>query len=157
MKKTLVIGVGNTLLSDEGVGVAVAKALMDEELPAGVQVMDAGCALCDMLIGLDEFDQVIIVDAVRGGGNPGDIYRFDSTVLADRSSAPHCSASLHEIGLLESIAMAEIAGTEVPPITIIGVEPLKLELSTELSNLVKSKIPNIVEVVRREIAGVPKE
>ncbi len=156
MQRTLIIGVGNTLLSDEGVGVAVAKELMNEKLPAGVHVMDAGCALLNVLIDLDEFDKVIIVDAVSGGGKPGDIYRFDSSALADKASAPRCSASLHEIGILESIAMAEISGAKVPPITIIGVEPAKLELGTELSDQLKSKIPDIVRILKNELAETPE-
>jgi hydrogenase maturation protease len=157
VKKTLIIGVGNTLMSDEGVGVAVAKALMNENLPAGVQVVDAGCALLNVLMDLEGFDRVVIIDAAAGGGRPGNIYRFDSSVLADKTAAPRCLTSLHEIGVPESIAMAEISGSEIPPVTIIGVEPSSLELGTELSGPIKSKIPDIVQAVKNELVETAGE
>ena len=152
MKRILVLGIGNMLMSDEGVGVAVVKKLMSEDLPPGVEVMDAGCALCDTLIGLAEFDRLIIIDAVQGGGSPGCIYRFGEEVLAGKDQTPGCTVTLHEIGLLESIAMVDVSGIRVPPITIIGVEPLRLELGTELSDIIKSKVPEIVKLVKSELA-----
>jgi hydrogenase maturation protease len=150
MPRTMIIGVGNILLSDEGVGVAAARALMKEKLPAGVEVMDAGCALCDVIMGLDGFDRLIIVDAVRGGGDPGDIYRLDPDSLADGSPARR-PLSLHETGVLESIAMARLAGTRLPPITIIGVEPHTIEPGTQLSEHLSSRMPDILKAVRNEL------
>ncbi len=156
MNKVLVIGVGNILVSDEGVGVAVVRKLMDEKLPAGVEVIDAGCALADTLIHFEGISKAIIIDAVKGGGNPGDIYRFDIDALKGKTKRPGFSASLHDIGLQESIGLAELSGWEPPEIIIIGVEPEKLELGMEMSDTIKAKVPAIIDVVLGEI-GRPTE
>jgi hydrogenase maturation protease len=149
--RTLVVGVGNTLLSDEGVGVVIAKKLMDEKLPAGVEVYDAGCALSDVLIGFDEVEQVIIIDAVRGSGKPGDVYRIDLDELEGCGGRSSYATSLHEIGVLESIGMAKLAGLRAAKITIIGIEPEKLEVGDELSDTIKSKLPAIMSLVCNKI------
>jgi hydrogenase maturation protease len=149
--RTLVVGVGNTLLSDEGVGVVISKKLMEEKLPAGVEIYDAGCALSDVLIRFDKVEQVIIIDAVQGCGKPGDVYCFDLNELKGHGNSTCCAASLHEIGVLESVEMAELAGWNAGSITIIGIEPEKLEVGDELSDTIKSKLPAIMSFVRNEI------
>ncbi len=151
MSKLLVVGVGNILLSDEGVGVVVAKELIKEQLPTGVEVIDAGCSLADALLNFEGLERVIIIDAVRGSGQPGDVYMFDASVLKKDGISPKCSASLHEIGIAESIALAELSGWEAPEITVIGVEPEKLDLNIGLSDTINSKLEGIISLVREEI------
>ena len=149
--RTLVVGVGNTLLSDEGVGVVICKKLMEEKQPAGVEVYDAGVALSDVLIRFDKVERLIIIDAVQGCGNPGDVYCLDLNELKGQGHNSCCAASLHEIGVLEAIELAELAGWRATNITIIGIEPEKLEAGMELSDTIKSKVPAIMSFIRTEI------
>lgn len=150
--KVLIIGTGNELMSDEGVGVAVARALMKEELPAGVQIVDAGCAPLDVLAGAGDYRRLIIVDAVRAGGAPGDVYRIEWGEMKDAVKKRWSFTSAHGIDLPASIAMTELAGTTLPPITIIGVEPGKVEFGADLSDVLKLRLPRIVDLVKGELA-----
>ena len=150
-KDILIVGVGNLLLCDEGVGVAVIKELAKENLPAGTRLVDAGCALADVLCDIDDVERVIVIDAVRGGAAPGTLYKLDAGLLEGRQPAFSCATSLHQIGLRESLAIAKLSGARIPPITIIGVEPQNIEPGTELSDTVKKKIPEIVSLVKSEL------
>jgi hydrogenase maturation protease len=150
-KDILIVGVGNLLLCDEGVGVAVIRRLAKESLPPGTRLVDAGCALADALSNLTDVGKVIVIDAVRGGSAPGTIYKFDATLLEGEKTTPFCDTSLHEIGLRESLAIAKLSGERIPPITIIGIEPETIEPGIELSDTLKKKIPEIVSLVKSEL------
>ena len=82
MMNTLILGLGNLLLSDEGVGVHVARALAERELPPGVSVVEAGTAFLDVLSDIEKADRILLIDAMEGGGAPGSVYRvpFDQCV-----------------------------------------------------------------------------
>jgi hydrogenase maturation protease len=150
-KDILIVGVGNLLLSDEGVGVAVIRELAKESLPPETKLVDAGCALADILSNLTDVKKVIVIDAVRGGGAPGTIYKFDAKLLEGKRSTPFYFTSLHQIGVRESLAIAKLSGERIPPITIIGIEPETIEPGIELSDTLKKKIPEVVNVIKSEL------
>jgi hydrogenase maturation protease len=150
-KDILIVGVGNILLSDEGVGVAVIRELQKENLPPGIKLVDAGCALADILCRFTDVKRVIVIDAVRGGGAPGTIYKFDAKLLEDKQPVHLCATSLHQIGVRESLAIAKLSGVRIPPIIIIGIEPQNIKPGIELSETVKKKIPEIVNLVKNEL------
>lgn len=75
--KTVILGVGNVLLSDEGIGVHVANELSTMELPPGVSVVEGGTDGFRLLNIITETDRLIVIDAVKGGAAPGSIYRFN--------------------------------------------------------------------------------
>lgn len=148
-KNIVVIGVGNLLLSDEGVGVHVANRLMEMDLPAGVKVVEGGTDGFRLMNVVTEADRLIVVDAVKGGGAPGSIYRFD---IKDAPTCPDVyKTSVHQIGILEVIHLSELVG-KTPETTIIGVEPKSLDMGMELSPEVQAKIPKIVELVLDEVS-----
>jgi hydrogenase maturation protease len=143
-----VLGVGNLLLSDEGVGVHVAKKLMEMELPPGVQAVEGGTDGFRLMNVVTEADRLIIVDAVKGGEAPGSIYRFD---IKDAPTYPDVyKTSVHQIGILEVVHLSELVG-KTPETVIIGVEPASLEMGMELSTEVAAKLPRIIELVFEEI------
>ncbi len=147
-KRVIVLGVGNLLLSDEGVGVHVAKKLMEMELPPGVQVVEGGTDGFRLMNVVTEADRLIIVDAVKGGEAPGSIYRFD---IKDAPTYPDAyKTSVHQIGILEVVHLSELVG-KTPETTIIGVEPRSLDLGMELSPEVEATLPRIIEIVFQEI------
>lgn len=147
-QKIVILGVGNLLLSDEGVGVHVAHELMKLDLPPEVSVVEGGTDGFRLLNVITEADRVIVIDAVRSGADPGSIYRFD--VKDVRNVPPGFMTSVHQVGILEVIELSELIG-KTPRTTVIGVEPKSLEMSMELSPEVKEKIPRIIELVLEEV------
>jgi hydrogenase maturation protease len=147
-KRIVVLGVGNLLLSDEGVGVHVAHKLMEMDLPAGVEVIEGGTQGFRLMNVVTEADRLVVVDAVKGGAPPGSIYRFD---IKDAPSYPGAyKTSVHQIGILEVIHLSELVG-RIPETTIIGVEPKSLAMGMELSPEVAKKLPKVIEMVLEEV------
>jgi hydrogenase maturation protease len=147
-KRVIVLGVGNLLLSDEGVGVHVAKKLMETELPPRVQVVEGGTDGFRLMNVVTGADRLIIVDAVKGGEAPGSIYRFD---IKDAPTYPDVyKTSVHQIGILEVVHLSELVG-KPPETVIIGVEPKSLDMGMELSPEVEAKLPRIIELVFEEV------
>ncbi len=145
--RTLILGIGNLLLCDEGVGVHVARVLQQEGLPENVVILDVGTAFLEALPEIERADRIIIVDAMQADHAPGTIYRvpFEDCVK------PDCIASLHGFDLSRVIYLA---GRETPPETVvIGVEPARIEWGTELSPKILEMVPSIVETLKKEIDG----
>jgi len=149
-KRIVILGVGNLLLSDEGIGVHVANKLMEMELPPNVTVYEGGTDGFRLMNLVSEADRLIVVDAVKGGGEPASIYRFD---IEDAPSYPDkYKTSVHQIGILEVIHFSEFVGKEnTPETTIIGVEPKSLAMAMKLSPEVAAKVPRVIELVMEEV------
>ena len=151
-KRVVVLGVGNILFRDEGIGVHVIEMLGEIAAPEGVQleVVDGGTSP-DVCLDFQGVDKLIAVDAARGGGEPGAIYRF-------RPDDLECEAggiiSTHQAGLLQSLKLLEYLGREPREVVIFGVEPRDISSGLELSDDVKRKIPEIVELIQAEIKKV---
>jgi hydrogenase maturation protease len=143
--KTLVLGIGNLLLGDEGVGVHVAHALRLEQLPPDVVVLEVGTAFLEALPAIEQAGRIIIVDAMQADHPPGTIYRvpFDDCVK------PECIASLHGFDLSRVLFLAGRASP--PEVVVIGVEPARIAWGVEPSPEIRAAIPAIVEAVKTEI------
>lgn len=146
--KIVILGLGNLLLSDEGVGVHVANELMKMDLPPEVSIVEGGTDGFRLINTITEADRLIVIDAVRGGAEPGSIYRFDINEV--QSCPTGFKTSVHQIGILEVINLSGLIG-KTPQTTIIGVEPKSLEMDMELSPEVKAKIPRIIELILEEL------
>lgn len=146
--KILILGVGNLLLSDEGIGVHVANELMKMELPPNVTVIEGGTDGFRLLNFITETDRLIVIDAVKGGAAPGSIYRFHIDEV--RKCPSGFKTSVHQIGVLEAIDLSGLIG-KTPHTTVIGVEPKSLEMGMELSAEVKARIPRIIELISDEL------
>jgi hydrogenase maturation protease len=148
-KPILVLGVGNLLLKDEGVGVHVARKLMDMDPPAHVEVVYGGTAGFDLLDEIEGRKKVVVVDTVKGGGPPGTIYRMTTE---DIEEAPKSRLSLHDIDMTDLLKLADLFEIEKPEIVIIGIEPKDMEsASLELSPEIEAKVPRLIELVMEEI------
>jgi len=147
-QKIVILGVGNLLLSDEGVGVHVANELMKMELPPNISVVEGGTDGFRLLNVITEADRLIVIDAVKGGAAPGSIYRFDIDEVKNVPSG--FKTSVHQIGILEVIDLSGLIG-KTPYTTVIGIEPKSLEMSMELSMEVKEKVPRVIELVIEEL------
>lgn len=140
-----VVGIGNILLKDEGVGCHVAHALEEVPLP-DVKVIDGGTSP-NVMQTIEDADKLIIVDAVRGGGMPGEVYRFQ---LDDITLEQQPFLSLHDISLVDSLLLMRRL-YNIGEITIIGIEPKEIEWGLELSPEVREKLPQIVEIILAEL------
>jgi hydrogenase maturation protease len=147
-KHILILGVGNLLLCDEGVGVHVAQKMMKMDLPPEVQVVEGGTDGFGLVNVILEADRMILIDAVKGGGQPGSIYRF---AIEDCPPYPDLfKTSVHQISILEVINLSSLIGS-TPQTTIIGVEPACIEMGMELSPQVEQKIPKIIQMIQEEV------
>ncbi|MFQ6117317.1 MAG: hydrogenase maturation protease [Candidatus Bipolaricaulia bacterium] len=147
-RKTIVLGLGNLLMGDEGVGVHVIRRLQELELPPGVEPVDGGTAGIDLLPVFKEAARVIVVDAVRAGGEAGSIYRFGPKELEEASQE---ALSLHQLSLGEVLQAASLLGIE-PEVTIIGVEPKQIAPGMEISPELTEALPRVIEVILEELS-----
>jgi len=145
--RTVVIGVGNLLMKDEGIGIHIIRALQGIDLPLDVELVDGGTSP-DLIAYAGDGDKIIIIDAAKAGDEPGSIYLFKPEDLATERTI---LASAHELGVAENLKLAELAGNEPRETIIIGIEPKEIDWGTELSPELKKRIPEIIKVVRREI------
>ena len=146
MDKILIVGIGNLLCRDEGIGVHVIQEMKNMKLPDHIDLLDMGTSTMDLVSYLEGVKKLIVIDAMKAGGTPGTIYKCRPEDLFPEEEGP---ISLHEIGLLETLNMAQKMGMKIDTV-IIGVEPKVLDWGMELSEEVKSKIPNIIEAVLKE-------
>lgn len=143
----VVLGMGNELLKDEGIGVHIARALRETPFPSNVVVVDGG-TLPDVPLSFEGVDKLIVVDAVRAGEEPGAVYHFRPEDIEPDSKA---LTSLHQISLLENLWLMGRFSQKPREVIIIGVEPEDMSLGLELSARLQERFPQIVEIVLEEI------
>jgi hydrogenase maturation protease len=147
--KSVVIGLGNLYMGDDGLGLRVAKALKEKELGESVSVQ-AYPELDLAIIGnIQDASKVIIVDAVRGGKEPGTVSKY---TFARRSQDLAELPSLHGMELSDVLDIAVSSGILTCPVVIVGVEPKNDSPGTELSFEVESALPKAVEAVMKELS-----
>lgn len=154
---TLVLGIGNILLKDEGVGVVVAQRIEaarvagDAMVPDDTRVVDGGTLGLDLLPMIGDADRVVMVDAVNLGGAPGTVTILrDDTVQAALSG----HVSPHQIGVGDLVAAARLTGTMPPRLTLVGIQPGEISIGLELTAAVEAAVDVAIEMVRRELAPV---
>ena len=143
----MVIGVGNLLIKDEGIGIHAVKALQEINLPPDVRLIDGGTSP-DLIAYTGAGDKMIIIDAAKAGGAPGTIYRFRPEDLAAEKGS---LTSAHELGVVQNLNLMSLTGNEPAEIVIIGIEPGEIGWGMELSAGLRRKLPEIVKVVLKEI------
>jgi len=150
-RKTVILGLGNLLMGDEGVGVHVVRELKKLDLPPGIEPADGGTAAFDLLPILKQADKVIIVDAVRAGGKAGSIYRFRPDDIRSGSSVI-VALSLHQLTLKEVLHVARLLDIK-PDIVIIGIEPQRITLGMGLSAALQRALPQVVAAIQAELSA----
>jgi hydrogenase maturation protease len=145
----MILGVGCILYSDEGFGVRVIETLQDRyEFPDNVLVVDGGVLGINLLGVISKPDHLIVVDAIRNKGKPGDLYRLEGEAIPERIRAKN---SLHQVDFLEALTLCQ-ALDKVPETVILGVEPEDIDtLSTDLTPTTQSKVGAIIEKVLDEV------
>ncbi len=146
--RILIIGIGNLLLMDEGIGIHIINELEQHELPQNVEIYDGGTGgfkLIDLVSGANK---VIFVDAVEIGKKPGTVTVFKTEDV--RSMYPKKKYSLHDTDLLEVIKIIELLDN-LPEIEIIGVQPETINYGILLSEELQNSVPNIIKTVLNRI------
>jgi len=145
----LVLGVGNILLTDEGLGVrAVERLAAAHDLPENVEVLDGGTLGLDLLPRLAGVDALLLVDAVKAGGQPGALVRLEGDAI---QAALAVKMSVHQVGLQELLAVSAFQGTRPPHIVLWGMEPAEIDWGLELSPPVATRLDALAEAVAQEL------
>lgn len=149
--KLAVLGIGNLLCRDDGIGIRVIELMRDSHEFEDIVLIDGG-SNPDLLSLLDKnVEKLIVVDAIKSGGPPGSIYRVNIT---DQNITDELPSSLHGIGLLDSLRMMKKLNIRWPTLTLVGVEPKDvtygLGLSTELDNRLADVINAVAEEIRSD-------
>jgi len=151
MKKphVMILGVGCVLFSDEGLGVRVIQKLKETYVfPENVSVVDGGVLGIHLMGVISSADHLIVVDAIRNKGNPGDLYRLAGNAIPERIRAKN---SLHQIDFLEALTLCQ-ALDHVPETVIVGVEPEDIDTcSITLTPPVHSRMEDIIAMVLSEL------
>ena len=149
-----VLGLGNTLLTDEGVGVAAARQIAVLGLP-GVQVLDGGTLGLALLPEVEGRQAVLILDAVTAPGRlPGDIVRLSGPAL--HRGWRRC-VSAHQLGITDVLALADLSGQAPGQLAAVGMVPASLSLGCGLSAAVQRSLPAMVRAACAVLSswGVP--
>ncbi|WP_428567295.1 MAG: HyaD/HybD family hydrogenase maturation endopeptidase [Solidesulfovibrio sp. DCME] len=150
-RKILILGVGNILYTDEGVGVrAVERLLETYDFSDNVTLMDGGNLGMRLMQPLMDCDYCIVLDAVLGGDAPGTIYRFTGEDL--RKSLAF-KDSMHQSDLVDTLIYCELVGKR-PETVVIGMEPFDFKtMAVELSPAIAERLPAMLEVALTELAA----
>ena len=145
----VVLGIGNILLTDEGVGVRVIERLEQEyELPPEVEIIDGGTCGMEMLEQLEDLDGLIVVDCVRCNQPPA------TPVLLKGDDVPvffRTKLSPHQVSLSDVLASLEFTDKAPKSIAIVGMQPVSMSLGMELSPEVAARVPELVAMTLAEL------
>ncbi|EYE87286.1 hypothetical protein Q428_14125 [Fervidicella metallireducens AeB] len=144
--KRAVLGIGNILLHDDGIGIHVINELEKEEL-VGVDLIDGGTAILDLLDIFINNDYIIIVDSLKGGHEPGTIYKLSAE---DMDGYIKGNTSLHDVQILDIVKQAKYLGF-CPQVTILGIEPEKIDYEIGLTDRLKNQLPQLIKIVKDEL------
>ena len=148
-KQITILGVGNILFTDEGVGVRVLERVKEQyDFPPNVALVDGGVLGMNLLGTISEADHLIVIDAVRNGQAPGTLYRLQGEEIPQRVLAKN---SLHQVDLLEALTFCS-ALDKHPETLIVGIEPEDIKtVGLEMTPVVAKKIETMVEMVIMEL------
>jgi hydrogenase maturation protease len=140
----VVLGLGNPLMGDDGVGLAALERLRDAWRLDGVELVDGATWGLALLPVIEEADRLMLVDAIAAYGDPGDIIELSRDRLPIYLSR---KLSPHQVDMRDALAVAELRGRLPNDIIAIGLQPASVTLSTELSAPVERQLDRLVRAV----------
>lgn len=150
--KILIIGIGNTLLQDEGIGVHIIKELQKMNLPDNIYLIDGSSGELHLMEYMNKgIDKVMLIDAIKGGRVPGTTFRLSPTEIMTTTKHIY---SLHQTELIEIFKMIDVFVRKPREIVIMGVVPKEIEWGLTLSPELQGKIPQIIRVIFDEIEKI---
>jgi len=142
--KTRIIGIGNPLCGDDGIGVAVVERMQQAGLPAGVEAIDGGLGGLSLIDYFEDVPHVILVDAVDFAAPPGEIAHFQ---LADTKSELQDSLQQLHAGLAPLLALVDSLEL-CPLVDLVAVQPLHTAAGEPLSPLLRSRLEQVEATIQ---------
>ncbi len=153
MRKLLVLGLGNVLCGDDGLGVAAVERLAAEHrLPPGVEAVDGGTLGLALLARVSEADDLLIVDAIRTEAPAGTFVRLDGD--DDVGPAVRERLSVHQVGVADLLDSLRLLGSYPRRVVLLGLVPATLELAYGCSPAVAAGLPELVDRVAAEVRAL---
>lgn len=145
-----VVGIGNSLLRDDGFGIHIIEELKNEMYDENIEIIDGGTYIFDLLDIFIRKEKIIIIDTIKGGHSPGTIYKVApeelGTYIGEKSS-------LHDVQILDLLKDVNLLGY-FPKVTIIGIEPKEIFFDLDLSKEIKERIPEVLKQIKEEIGDL---
>ena len=149
METTLVLGLGNILLGDEGVGVRIVERLIDRyHFPKGTRVMDGGTLALDLLPYVEDADRLVVIDAVDMHAEPGTVVRITDEEVPSFLSL---KVSPHQMGLSDILSAARLRGLSPRELVLWGVQPGVIDTTLDLSLPVAAQVEVLVDGVLADL------
>lgn len=156
--RVLVLGLGNAVMTDDAFGSRVAEALLARyRFPENIAVIDGGTLGLDLLPRLEEIDRLLIVDALEMGAAPGTVFRLQDDEVPRAFAS---KLSVHQMGVQDLLAVAELQGHLPPQLVVWGVQSGSIEMGMELTAPVARALEEVVAKIAgelREFGVEPKE
>ncbi len=138
-----VLGIGNPIMGDDGIGLAILDGVRAELADPRVQSVDGGTSGMELLPVIEDAPRLLVLDAVAGGEPPGTVLHLDGDQLPRLLAA---KLSPHQVGLLDLLAAARLLGTEPEQVDVVGIVPASVDLRVALSDQVEEAVPEAVRV-----------
>lgn len=149
--KILVLGIGNTLLADEGVGIVAMRELEarfgDRE---DMEFLDGGTLSFTLAVPISECDALLVIDAAELGALPGTVRRFEGAEM-DRFLGENRKSSVHEVGLLDLMSISLLTGHWPARRVLIGIQPLSVGWGEALTPAVAGALQDVCAVASADI------
>jgi hydrogenase maturation protease len=147
----VVLGLGNILMADDGIGLAALARLQDDWfIPPEVDLVDGGTWGMNLLPIIERADQLLVLDAIDTGAPPGTLAELRDMEVPRLLAT---KLSPHQIDLREVLALAQLRGTLPRELVAIGLQPQRIEMSTQLSPVVEDRMSDLVEAAARVLSG----
>lgn len=142
-KEITILGIGNTILTDEGFGVKVVEYLEKNfTFPDNVALIDGGTLGVELTQFITGTKKLLIIDSIDGGKDPGSIFHLVGDQIKKHFQE---KISAHEVGIQDVLTMLELTGKKIPEVVVIGVQPFNLDAGVDLSPQMKKCLPIIVD------------
>jgi len=144
-----VLGIGNLIMTDDGVGVRVVQSLSEGYVfPSEVTILDGGTLGLDLLTHLEGVERLLIIDAMETGGPPGTIVRMTGEEIP---MVFETKLSPHQMGLKDLLAVSVLRGITPPEMVLLGIQPGNIELGVDLTPPVEAQLDTLVDMALREL------
>ncbi|MBU1425589.1 MAG: HyaD/HybD family hydrogenase maturation endopeptidase [Gammaproteobacteria bacterium] len=144
--KILVLGIGNTLLADEGVGIVAMQALESQfGAREDMEFVDGGTLSFTLAVPISECDALLVIDAAELGATPGTVRCFEGEEM-DRFLGENRKSSVHEVGLLDLMSISLLTGHWPKQRALVGVQPAVVDWGEALTPAVAAALPEICTV-----------
>jgi hydrogenase maturation protease len=149
-KRIIVGGLGNPLLTDEGIGIhLIEKLTARTDIPADVEIIDLGTSLMNVVHVISGREKAILIDCARMGEPPGTIRRFIPEDVSSKKKLPRFS--LHEGDLMDALALSKSLGEYPKEVVIFGIQPDSMEQGENLSPCLQQHVNSYIEAILREV------